>query len=238
MVARVLRVDLARVRISAPRHMPLRVILFDFFGTLAFLSKKPSFQGLLFLLKRLNFNLGEATGLANSFLTSNFWNQDLKSWEDFVRAVLVQGGKKPKQKLVQEITGFLQENVIFKLYEDTKYIESLPFRKAILTTAPHFLLQDFSLREFEKVFTPEKTKAIKPDPKAFLAALNDLKVSPEETIMVGDDLERDIIPARKLGINVVLIDRKRSIKKSPVRKIHSLKELKKAIFQLGPVVQR
>jgi len=209
--------------------MALRVILFDFFGTLAFLSKKPSFQDLLFLLKRLKFSLEEATELANYFLTSNFWNQDLKSWEDFVKAVLIQGGEKPKEKMVQEITNFLQENVIFKLYEDTKYIEPLPFRKAILTTAPRFLLKDFSLREFERVFTPESTKAIKPDIKAFLTALNDLKVFPEETLMVGDDLERDIIPAGKLGIETILIDRKNKIKNYSGVKINSLRDLRQIL---------
>lgn len=229
MVARVLRVDLVRVRISAPRYMLIKLILFDFFGTLAFLSQKPSFQDLLYFFKKAGFSLKEATQIANSFLSSNFWNQNFKSWEDFVRATLAHWKKEPKEEMVQEISSFLKKNVIFKFYKDAKDINKLPFRKAILTTAPRFLLADLPMERFEKIFTPENTKALKPDPKAFLVALKDLGVSPKETLMVGDDLEIDILPAKKLGINTVLIDRNNSIKNPPVRKIGSLKELKKIL---------
>jgi putative hydrolase of the HAD superfamily len=43
----------------------------------------------------------------------------------------------------------------------------------------------------------------KPDPKIFLLALKKMKVEPTETIFVGDSHERDIMPARSLGMKTV-----------------------------------
>jgi putative hydrolase of the HAD superfamily len=43
----------------------------------------------------------------------------------------------------------------------------------------------------------------KPDPGIFLLALERMKVEPAETIFVGDSFERDIMPARALGMKTV-----------------------------------
>jgi HAD superfamily hydrolase (TIGR01549 family) len=48
---------------------------------------------------------------------------------------------------------------------------------------------------------------IKPHPSIFLAALEALAVSPDETAMVGDSFEDDIEGARSLGIRAILLDR-------------------------------
>ena len=48
---------------------------------------------------------------------------------------------------------------------------------------------------------------VKPDPSIFRAALDQLGVEPEDTVMVGDTLEDDIEGARAVGIRAILIDR-------------------------------
>jgi putative hydrolase of the HAD superfamily len=48
---------------------------------------------------------------------------------------------------------------------------------------------------------------VKPDPTIFRAALERLRVEPEETAMVGDSIEDDVEGARALGIRAFLIDR-------------------------------
>jgi HAD superfamily hydrolase (TIGR01509 family) len=45
----------------------------------------------------------------------------------------------------------------------------------------------------------------KPDPAIFLLALHKLGVKPEEAIMVGDRLENDIVPAKKLGLKTIWV---------------------------------
>jgi len=56
---------------------------------------------------------------------------------------------------------------------------------------------------FDAVVTFDDTGAKKPDAKPFLAALERLKLRPEEAIMVGDWVERDMVGAKKVGLKTV-----------------------------------
>ena len=47
--------------------------------------------------------------------------------------------------------------------------------------------------------------AIKPSARPFLAALDAVGASPDEVLFVGDSLERDILPAKKLGMFTCLV---------------------------------
>jgi len=57
------------------------------------------------------------------------------------------------------------------------------------------------LDSFELLVAADMTGRKKPDPEPFLFALRSLGVKPEETLVVGDNLPRDIAPARKLGLH-------------------------------------
>lgn len=56
---------------------------------------------------------------------------------------------------------------------------------------------------FDRVITFEDTGVRKPNPAPFKLALKLLEVKPEETVMVGDWPERDMIGASSLGIKTV-----------------------------------
>ncbi|MEN0644812.1 HAD-IA family hydrolase [Alkalicoccobacillus gibsonii] len=45
----------------------------------------------------------------------------------------------------------------------------------------------------------------KPDPAIFLYGLGKLEVQPEQAIFVGDDLTKDIVPAKSLGMRTILM---------------------------------
>jgi putative hydrolase of the HAD superfamily len=59
---------------------------------------------------------------------------------------------------------------------------------------------------FDCIVIEEEFGAGKPDPRVFQHALAQLQALPDETWMVGDQLELDIVPARELGIRTVWID--------------------------------
>lgn len=214
--------------------MKIKLILFDFFGTLAFLSKRPDPLKFLGILEKFGCNLNDLNwNRIDKTLSSldGFFGK-AKSWEDSVKLIFKEFGKRPSKKAIQEITGFLKKGLVFKFYKDFAFIKKLPFRKALLTTAPKFIFSNIALDGFEKILTPLELGAIKPDLKAFLSALKIFKIESGEVLMVGDDLEKDIIPARKIGMGAVLVDRSNSIKirTSPIKKISSLKELKNLLI--------
>ncbi len=69
----------------------------------------------------------------------------------------------------------------------------------------------------------------KPSPEIFEIALNEQGVSAEESLHIGDSIEHDIMGARALGINAVLLDREGSYEhRDDIRKIKDLRE----VFQI------
>ncbi len=56
------------------------------------------------------------------------------------------------------------------------------------------------------VVTPGDCGHAKPHEQIFLAAVAMLRVKPFECLMIGDDLVRDIEPARKLGMRCLLVE--------------------------------
>ena len=56
---------------------------------------------------------------------------------------------------------------------------------------------------FNAVITMEMSGKAKPSPEPFLLAMNKLGVKASETILVGDSIRRDIMPAKALGILAV-----------------------------------
>jgi putative hydrolase of the HAD superfamily len=83
---------------------------------------------------------------------------------------------------------------------------------------------------FDAILIEEEFGVAKPDPRIFLAALDQLHLSAQETWMVGDNLALDIAASQHLGISAIWCDYSRhglpegsSI--HPDQIIHALPEL-------------
>ena len=211
--------------------MKTKLILFDLFGTLIFQAEKK--EDFFAFYQKLGIKLKTKEDI--DFFTSVFGQLMMESvdWRDFSQKLLGKFIQKKDPETIVKLADFFQENIVYRLFDDVKKIIVLPFPKAILTSAARFLFSSLGLEKHFEIFTPQETKFLKPDPRAFLCPLEKFGVKPEETMMVGDELERDLIPAKNLGMEAILIDRENKIKDPPVKKINSLVELKSI---LGPVV--
>ena len=56
---------------------------------------------------------------------------------------------------------------------------------------------------FEHIINSESVGVKKPDPKIFNFALQLVNVSPEKTVMIGDNLEADILGAQNVGMHTI-----------------------------------
>lgn len=71
---------------------------------------------------------------------------------------------------------------------------------------------------------------LKPDPRIFQRALDRLGVAPEAACMVGDNFERDMAPAKALGIRTIWLNDKAPLRPGVVDlQIRSLTELEGAL---------
>ncbi len=90
------------------------------------------------------------------------------------------------------------------------------YRLALVTNFPdlptaHRVFDTLNLWEyFDAIVVSAEVGYRKPSPLIFQRALEQLKVKPRETVMVGDTLEADIEGAKKLGIKTILIDPERA----------------------------
>lgn len=67
----------------------------------------------------------------------------------------------------------------------------------------HRLQQHGLMKYFDIVYSSEEMGRSKPAPDLFLSALNAVGCAPEEACMVGDRVDNDIRPAKKLGMMTV-----------------------------------
>jgi len=206
--------------------MKPKLILFDLFGTLVSSMAKLKLEEFFAFYQKLGIQLKTKEDIKSFTSVFTRLMAESTNWKDLTQKLLKEVLPEHGPKKVNKLANFYKENIVYQPYDDIKEIIGLPYQKAILTTAAHFLFSNLGLEKFAKIFTPRETKFLKPDPRAFLAVLENLKVKPEEALMVGDEIERDLIPAQKLGMGVILIDRKNKIENSPVRKISSLAELR------------
>lgn len=211
--------------------MKPKLIIFDLFGTLVFSVEKLKREDFFAFYQKLGIRFRTEKDI--KLFTSLFVQLMAQSagWQDFSQKLLEKVIKQTDQKIINKLTNFFKENIVYQLYDDAKEIIALPYQKAILTGAAPFLFSNLGLEKYFEIFTPRETKFLKPDPRAFLAVLEKLKIKPEETLMVGDELKRDLMPAKNLGMETILIDRGDKIKEAPVKKIGSLTKLKQI---LGP----
>jgi HAD superfamily hydrolase (TIGR01509 family) len=212
--------------------MKPKLIIFDLVGTLVFPRLKKSREELFAFYKSLGINLKTKEEIENFRKIFSKAMKTSENWEELGEKIINSVFKKEDKERAKRLSEFLKENLNYQLFEDIKEILNLPFKKAILTDASHFLFFHLNLEKYFQIFTPKETKFSKPDKRAFLKVLEFFKVDPKEAMMVGDDIERDLVPAKNLGMKTILVDRKNEFEKSPFRKINSLKELKEIL--VGP----
>ncbi|MHC1705594.1 MAG: YjjG family noncanonical pyrimidine nucleotidase [Tenuifilaceae bacterium] len=80
---------------------------------------------------------------------------------------------------------------------------------------------------FDRVITSENSGYHKPCPEAFGHSLSSANAKKEESIMIGDDLEIDIVGAKKFGIDQIYFNKNKIPHKvKPTYEISSIMEIK------------
>lgn len=123
-----------------------------------------------------------------------------------------------------------------KLVPDTNevldYLRSKSYRLYILTNG-FTQIQELKMKSsglnlyFEKMFTSENTRSYKPKRSIFEYAIKSVNAKKVESLMIGDDLEADIIGAREFGIDQVYFNPGKSVHNEKITyEIHDLISLK------------
>ena len=95
----------------------------------------------------------------------------------------------------KEILEYLKPK--YKIHIITNGFEEVQYRK---------LKNSFILTYFTEIISSEKAGVKKPNPKIFNYALEMSNAKPEESIMIGDNFEADILGAKKVGMHTIFCE--------------------------------
>jgi putative hydrolase of the HAD superfamily len=108
------------------------------------------------------------------------------------------------------------------------------YKLAILSDAPKIQawirLAAMQIQDkFDLVITFDETKSKKPNKKPFLYALKKLRLEPEECLMIGDSLRRDIAPTKNLGFKTVFAKYGGNKEKASVKPDYIINDIKELL---------
>ena len=160
------------------------------------------------------------------------------TFEDSAKHACIALGIKDSKKIKKFAELYEESRKHIKPYDDVlPVIKKLrkKYKIGLLSNTENFTIPVLDkigfLDNFDAAFFSCDHKKLKPDKRFFRAILKVLGAKPEETVMVGDSMKSDIIPAKQLGMNAILMDRHNKHPKVKDR-IKSLDNIEKIIAKL------
>ncbi len=206
----------------------MKAIIFDFWGTLVELGVKPS------PIKQIKSVIAPKMGYTSfvvlfeqSFMTKKF--DDL--YEAFGE-VLKNFGKPKRKDVLDKLVAIWNKNkLLAKPFPETiETLERLKENCKLAITANTdslsvpMVIEKYKIdRYMDCIEYSFEIGALKSSGLLLKKCMKDLSVKKEDIIVVGDSLQSDIEPARKLGLRAILIDRKNT--RDYEEKISNLNEL-------------
>ncbi len=209
----------------------IKAVFFDWFNTLAYYSPlREELESQA--LKELGFNISPKAIIPYLYLADKEYTKEnvhlpirrrkqeeqMRVYANYHRTIMEGIGIRVTDDLAYKVVArMLQLNTTMKfvLYDDAlTTIKAVKERKktvGLLTNVDHGMdaicheLGLASLLDF--TITSGEVGSEKPQPPIFLKALELAKIKPEEAIHIGDQYQNDVVGARGVGINPILLDR-------------------------------
>lgn len=191
----------------------IKAIIFDLDNTLLDFIKMKQFavQAAITAMNEAGLDVNEEKAykdIFNLYVEKGWENQQV--FDDYLNQTVGQVSNKilaagiVSYRRAREATLLVYPNVNKTLIELIK----MGIKLAVVSDAPSreawMRLYYLNLHHvFDPVLTFDDTGVRKPSPKPFEMALKNLKVQPEEALMIGDWPERDVVGAKKIGMKTI-----------------------------------
>ena len=195
--------------------MQVRVVLFDLYGTLAYVKNAVSDEEASEFLFSRGYEVSpqqfKAAWAFVAFI--DYPKYGYASWRSYLKRVLWRLKVKVDEKTLKELLKLFRRNA-YKLYpeaiEAVVKIKNYGLRTAVVTTIARFKFEKTIKpikQYFDFICTGYEARCDKSNPKMYRKILETLNVKPEEAVVIGDDLQLDVLLPKKLGIRTVFLDR-------------------------------
>lgn len=195
--------------------MRIRAVLFDLYGTLAHVVNAITDErASRFLVERGYEVYPQSFKAAWQYISFiEYPKHGYKDWKAYLRRVLELVEIKPDERTLIGLVR-LYEVTEWKRFPDAKdaltRAKNAKLKTAIVTTIAKFkymsALQPF-LDKIDLLVDGYTFHCEKSNPKIYLKSLNALRVKPNEAVMIGDDINIDVLLPKGIGMKAILLDR-------------------------------
>ncbi|MGH7815502.1 MAG: HAD family hydrolase [Candidatus Binataceae bacterium] len=143
------------------------------------------------------------------FLAGHQFEYLRRSGPENVRAALEKAGAPERHRMVEAVTASFVRETAAGMEHSRAILTQLKSRYTMGVVSNFYgnlerILAAAKLDSFfSAVIDSSRVGAFKPDPSVFKAALAKLRIAPESAAMIGDSPNKDIAPARSLGMRTV-----------------------------------
>lgn len=208
-----------------------KALLFDFWGTLVETGiHSPIKQVQDILAITLPFS-DYVVRMEKAMMTTKF-----DSLTAAFQAVCQEFQIEPTEEQIEQLIGMWNKSWMLSkpYYEVEQVLAQLQknYRLILIANTDCFslprALEKFNLRKyFEKAYLSFEQGTLKTDSAFFEKIREDLELTPEDCVVIGDSIESDIKAAQQAGIKAILVDRRNRRDFNP--KIRNLRELARIV---------
>lgn len=215
----------------------MKVILLDVMDTLLTAEKRLDFIKISEYLQSKGYNIYyQSIHAAYRYVIFiKFMKTPIESYKDLFSLIFEAMEIKVDEETMGGLIELVKETYHLKLIDDARdFLEEIKnkYPIALVSTVPRFIFESAlgeTRKYIKEIVTGWDAKASKPDPKMYLVALEKLGAKSEEAVFIGDDIDLDIIPPKKLGIKTIYLNREGQTCKEADYSVKSLKECIKLI---------
>ena len=221
----------------------IKAVLFDLHGTLAYVENPVSGEEISNYLFSRGYEVSpQQLNAAWAFVAFiDYPKNGYKNWRFFFSRIFRRLETRVDEKTLDEIVKLLERKP-YQLYPDAAEAvvkaKENGFKTAIVTTIAYFKFEKAvkPIKEhFDFIMTGYEAGCDKTNPKMYRRVLEILKVEPEEAVMMGDNVDIDVLLPRRLGINAILLDREKKNVECPAAAtiVHNLRQGVEAIIKMS-----
>lgn len=209
----------------------IKALIFDFWGTLVENGvKSPTKQVKQTLGIRMPFP-EYVTRMERAMMTKQF-----PALKEAFQSVCREFAIDCPEQVLEELVGLWNASwMLAKPYDEVQEVLSQLHKKYRLilisntdASSIHHVLDKFSLQGFfERILLSCDLGMIKTDKNFLKTVLTESNIAMEDCLLIGDSIQSDIIPAQRIGMKTILIDRHGKRDFSP--KINNLQEIEMVI---------
>lgn len=204
--------------------MNLKAVLFDLHNTLVYLNNPLTSQEVSeFLLERGYDVYPQSWDAASHYVGMiDYPKSGYRDRQAFLKQILHRLNVQIGTEALQELALLQNERNAYTLFPDAApavlKAKQLGMKTAIVTTIPDFAFHSAMtpiIDYFDVIMTDFKAGCEKSNPLMHKVTLLELAATPDEAVMVGDELLVDVKIPKRIGMHTILLDRKSIVESKP-----------------------